>query len=180
MSWFKGAGKKIEEGIGKVKKGVRGLNAELNDESPVHKSVQNLYTRIETVFNREKEDLPQDVKEAARGMLRELRGLLDADSKNGWAKAPKFQHQLAEQAIEVIHKYQPKMEASPGFFNRIAAHINNFIEELTGYKDLFEVEKSEFGADAEVQKYKDSIRGLKADLENRAQQREEEDRGYTP
>ncbi|KTD71564.1 hypothetical protein [Legionella tucsonensis] len=131
----------------------------------IHGSVKNLRDHIEAVFNKEKEakTLPKDVEEAAEGMLSDLQKLLEDYSEKN---SKKDQLKLAEEAIKVIHKYQPKLEASPGFWNRIKAHINNFVEKLAGRKDLLGIDKTEFGGDQRFQYFKGEIKYLKKEEES--------------
>lgn len=145
---------------------------ELNDESNAHMAVSQLLREANHVLRANKNSLDPETKEAAEGFIRELGGLLAKDKSNVYSKLAQNQHQLLTQTINVISKYQPKLESSPGFWNQLKAKINTFVENVSGVKDLLSVKKTEHGSNHQFQSMKDQIREIKSDLENPKEENE--------
>lgn len=160
---------KIKEKVKKALNAVKDIVAEgkdlLHDESVMHMEVQKLYNSIENVLDVNKKKLPPQVKEAAEGLLKELREILKEDSKLNAPHLPRHQHALAERTIDIVLKYQANLEAAPGFWNQLKAHLNTFIEAVTGIENAFETEKTEFSKDASFNRFKQNVKNLKEDLE---------------
>lgn len=145
----------------------------LNDESLIHMAVQKLYDEVKHILQNQK-NLDPEVKEAAEGMLAELKRALREDSSHGKLirHHPAGQYALAEKSIDILFKYQPSLEAAPGLWNQIKAHLNTFIEQISGEKNVFETKGTAFSNSKKLQEYKDNIAGLKDDFETKLEPKE--------
>ena len=126
--------------------------------SPTHKAVQELYNSVERVFDAKKAGLPSEVRIAAENFLSDLESALEEDPIHEHSKAALLQLALAERTFEIIYKYQPQLEATPGLWNQLRAQINTFIERVTGIKDIIGApRKTFFGENKEIQTHKNTV-----------------------
>lgn len=135
------------------------INDVLNEESIVHIMVQQLYTKIKAILDLEEKNLDPQVKEAALCMLEDLKIVIDEDSCRVSLNRCHLssQYYLAEKSIDILFKYQHKLEAAPGFWNQIKAYINTFIEQISGVKNIFETERTAFSNNENFQSIKQCI-----------------------
>jgi uncharacterized protein YoxC len=141
---------------------------EMNGASTVHTEVQHLYNKVKAIMDLEGKKLDPQVKEAAQCMLNDLKAVLKEDSSHGplTRHHPSGQYDLAEKSIDIIFKYQPKLEAAPGFWNQIKAHINTFIEKISGEKNVFETEGTAFSKSKSFQDLKQSVTELRDEMKS--------------
>lgn len=121
--------------------------------SPMHLAVFELLNNVEVTLEVNKEHLPHQVEKAANGFIRDLRAVLKTDDKlaeNIWnANSPRIQFRLAKATIAIIHKHEPKLEAAPGFWNQVKAHINKFLKHSTSIKYRLETKNTGFSGESD-------------------------------
>lgn len=98
--------------------------------------------------------------------LKRFDALLKADAELEAPHYPEIQRNLLDNTVGIIHKYQPKLEASSGFWNQLKANLNVLIEKMTGIKDLLSVDKTTYGQDAKLQDKKDAMSDMKNDIDS--------------
>lgn len=165
--------------VSKIKEGAKnlihiacalgqGVKDELNSESTVHIEVQQLCKKVESILALEEKKLDPQVREAAQNMINDLKIILKEDSSHGplTRHHPSGQYDLAEKSIDIIFKYQPELEAAPGFWNQIKAHINTFIEQISGKKNLFETQGTAFSKSEGFQGLKKSVTDLRDEMKS--------------
>jgi predicted RNA-binding protein YlqC (UPF0109 family) len=163
----------------RVKKGLRDVYDDLrvevregvdvlNEESPTHIEVQKLYDDVGRVIARNSSTLESqpEVLQAAQDFRSELKVILTADSrKSQFASIRRDgQYDLASKAIDIVFKYKPKLESSPGFWNQLKAHVNNFIEKVSGVQNAFSTKKTVFAEDRSFQSHKERVASLKEEM----------------
>ena len=159
MGWLRKAKKAVNDTY-------RGVKAEAMDESKAHKAVGDFVAQAKHLLETERGQMTSESIAAAEGLIREIKELLDRDSKLEAPHWPMVQRELLDNSLDVIHKYQPKLEASPGFWNQLKASINKLVERVTGVKNLLAVEKTVHGADVTFQDKKDTISDLKDEIDS--------------
>ncbi len=152
--------------ISKAQAAVSELGAEIDNESDMHQAVLQLLNNVIETRSVNQGRLPIQVEKAADNFIKALNEILEKDRENQGSRIAISQFALANATIAIIHKYQPKLEAAPGFWNQLKAHINNFIERVTGIKDALKTEKTEFSNNDKFGGYKQKVRDLKQKLES--------------
>lgn len=158
MDWYKKAKKSVSDNYGILKSSI-------NDESKAHQAVSVFLVKTNELLAEQKADMTEVSIAAAEGLIREIKALMEVDSNLQAPHWPIFQRDLLDNTLDVIYKYQTQLEASPGFWNQLKASINTLIEQVSGVKNVFSVEKTVHGADINFQAAKDGISDLIDDID---------------
>jgi len=149
-----------------VQDSYRTAKESLEDESKAHKAVSDFLSRTKQLLDIERGNMTPEAIQAAENVIKEVGALLKDDAA---LEAPHWgviQRNLLDNTVGIIHKYQPKLEASSGFWNQLKANLNVLIEKMTGIKDLLSVDKTTHGKDAQLQKKKDAMSEMKNDMDS--------------
>jgi len=149
-----------------VQDSYRTFKEDVGDESKAHQAVSGFLSRTEQLLEIERKNMAPEAIQAAENVIKEIGVLLKADSE---LKAPHWgviQRNLLDNTVGIIHKYQPKLEASSGFWNQLKANLNVLIEKMTGIKDLLSVDKTTYGKDTKLQEKKDAISDMTDDMDS--------------
>jgi len=125
-----------------VQDSYRTAKESLEDESKAHKAVSDFLSRTKQLLDIERGNMTPEAIQAAENVIKEVGALLKDDAA---LEAPHWgviQRNLLDNTVGIIHKYQPKLEASSGFWNQLKANLNVLIEKMTGIKDLLSVDKT--------------------------------------
>ncbi len=141
--------------VSAVTRGYNRLNAEANGESKIHVAAVGLRDQINTIIQRT-EDFSPEVINAARGLSKDLTLAIQSDEKLPF-KTVNTEYQLANACTEALNRYRPTLENAPGFWNQIKASVNSLIEAITGCKNYFETERTEFSQSVS---YSQKLNGL--------------------